>query len=116
MEADQTEALKALLERQDGLLVQVSVVLNLSINHVCGEALDCEVELVLPEAISRLGHPVLGPSCVLWSVQRLVVFDSAESLLEHLSVKEWVEGVSRHAECIDLSGNDASVLLTCQVL
>lgn len=61
---DGAKAAKALLEGHDGLLVEVLVLLDLAVQHVASCALDCEVDLILPELGGGLGHEVLRPSCV----------------------------------------------------
>ena len=61
---DGAKATKALLEGHDGLLAEVSVLLDFAVQHVASCALDCEVDLILPELGSGLGHEMVRPPCV----------------------------------------------------
>ena len=114
--ANGAEAREALLESHDGLLVQVAVLINFSIEHKGTESLDGEVELVAPHHLGCGPHEVVGPVHIARSMEVAVVINSAESLLEHVGVEEWVQGVTRDAECVNLAGDNTSVLLAGQVL
>jgi len=67
--------------------------LHLTVDHVGGESLHCQVGLVLPEVAGRVCHEIVGPSGVLDAVQGIVVFDSAQTLLQNSRVQQGVQGV-----------------------
>ena len=107
---------KTLLDGHNSLLVKVDVVLHLTVEHVGCGTLHSIVELVFPQTLGCLSHPVVGPSCVLLTMKVLVVFNVCQALLEDVGVEQWVERVTRHRECVDLARHNTGVLLTCQVL
>lgn len=92
--ANSAEPSKALLECHHSLLVKVAIVRNLAVKHVASGTLKSKVELVLPEPGCGLAHPVVGPACVLRSVQQIVVLNSIEALLEDGRVEERVKCVA----------------------
>ena len=101
MSANSTKTSKALLDAHHRYLVQVSVVLDLAVEHVCGGTFNSQVDLVLPEALRRLAHPVVGPASIPGTVQILVVLNGCESLLQDVRVQKWVQSVTRHGQSID---------------
>lgn len=113
---NRTEASKTLLERHNSLFVQVSVVLDFTVDHVGCESLNSDVGLVLPKTVGSLTHPEVGPASVSCTMQSLVVVDSGKSLLQDRSVEKGVKSVTGHAEGIDLARNYTLVLLGRQVL
>ena len=99
--ANSTKTSKALLDAHHRDLVQVSVVLDLAVEHVCSGTFNSQVDLVLPEALRRLAHPVVGPASIPGTVQILVVLNGCESLLQDVRVQKWVQSVTRHGQGID---------------
>ena len=116
MSANSSEAFKALLEGHESLLVEVAIVLNFTESHVGGSALDNEVELVRPHVVGHSAHEDVRPASVLNSMEKTVVFDGGEALLQHCRVEKGVQGVTGDIQGVDLSGNDTRVLLGRQVL
>ena len=94
--SDCAKASEALVDSHDGLLVEVAVVLDFTVDHVGEETLHSKVHLVLPEVVGRLTHEEVGPAGVADSVQVLVVLDRVEALLQDLCVQHRVQGVLRH--------------------
>lgn len=84
------KGLTALLEGHYCLVIQVTIVLDLSEDHVAHVALDCQIELVLPEVFCCSTHPKVWPSGVHLAMQVLVVLNLGEALLKNGRVQEGV--------------------------
>ena len=83
-----------MINSQDGLLVQVAVVLHLTVDNVRGEALHSEVKFVLPELLCCSMHPEVRPARDSGSMELLVVIDGGQTLLENVGVQQWVQSVT----------------------
>ena len=90
MSSNGGHASKSLLNCHESLLIQMTVLLDLTIEHVACESFHGEVELVTPHILSNILHKMMRPVLEFMSMKIVVVLNSLQSMLEILRIQHWV--------------------------
>ena len=82
-----------LVSGQEGHAVDVAIILDLAVNLISKECLNCVVELVLEQMISDFLHGVVGPVGVLNTVQEAIVLGHPQAVLKGLEVCNGIQAI-----------------------